>query len=150
MSMYSLPSKTHGELYFLDKKIYLSKLLNIFSQMVKEIDDHEHPGLAVNFPISTSQFSYFFTEIYISKVALIVFMYFICFRARNDDLVERMNGKMKKTEDTVETVASKIKLLEGEQEKMTSTIGGQKEIYLSRNISKIGVELVGQLKDIYI
>ena len=57
-------------------------------------------------------------------------MYFICYRARNDDLVERMNGKMKKTEDTVETVSSKIKLLEGEQEKMTSTIGGHKEIFL--------------------
>ena len=57
---------------------------------------------------------------------------------------------MKKTEDTVETVASKIKLLEGEQEKMTSTIGGHKDIFFSRNISKIGVELVGQLKDIYI
>ena len=35
-----------------------------------------------------------------------------------------MNGKMKKTEDTVETVNSKMKVLEIEQEKMTSTIGG--------------------------
>ena len=32
-------------------------------------------------------------------------------RARNDDLVERMNGKMKKTEDNVETVSSKICLI---------------------------------------
>ena len=46
------------------------------------------------------------------------------YSARNDDLVERMNGKMKKTEDTVETVNSKMKVLETEQEKMTSTIGG--------------------------
>ena len=51
---------------------------------------------------------------------------YIYLRARNDDLVERMNGKMKKTEDNVETVSSKIKLLEGEQEKITSTIGGGK------------------------
>ena len=33
---------------------------------------------------------------------------------------------MKKTEDNVETVSSKIKLLEGEQEKITFTIGGGK------------------------
>merc|ERR1712130_752832 len=54
-------------------------------------------------------------------------------RARNDDLVERMNGKMKKTEDTVETVSSKMKLLEGEQEKITSTIGDE--------VGKIGVNV---------
>ena len=55
--------------------------------------------------------------------------YNIRLRARNDDLVERMNGKMKKTEDTVETVSSKMKLLEGEQEQMASTIGGFQEIH---------------------
>ena len=65
----------------------------------------------------------------ITPPIVFISMYFICYRARNDDLVERMNGKMKKTEDTVETVSSKIKLLEGEQEKMTSTIGGHKEIF---------------------
>ena len=54
------------------------------------------------------------------------------YSARNDDLVERMNGKMKKTEDTVETVNSKMKVLETEQEKMTSTIGGMfKKIFES-------------------
>ena len=61
----------------------------------------------------------------------------IYLRARNDDLVERMNGKMKKTEDTVETVSSKIKLLEGEQEKITSTIGGHtNKFFISTIISK--------------
>ena len=59
---------------------------------------------------------------------------FYLLRARNDDLVERMNGKMKKTEDTVETVSSKMKVLEGEQEKITSTIGGDRSFcsYVSR------------------
>ena len=59
---------------------------------------------------------------------------FYLLRARNDDLVERMNGKMKKTEDTVETVSSKMKVLEGEQEKITSTIGGDRCIILFKCI----------------
>ena len=72
---------------------------------------------------------------------------FYLLRARNDDLVERMNGKMKKTEDTVETVSSKMKVLEGEQEKITSTIGGDRCIVARfvqmypDEVGKIGVSL---------
>ena len=47
-----------------------------------------------------------------------------------------MNGKMKKTEDTVETVNSKMKVLETEQEKMTSTIGGslRRQLHVSKDL----------------
>ena len=70
--------------------------------MVKKID--EHVQLAIQDSRSV-----------VLSVTLTRDLILVAYRARNDDLMERVNIKLKKSDETSSTVSKKVDELEGEQ-----------------------------------
>ena len=81
--------------------------------MVKKIDEH------VQLAIQDSRSVVF-------SVTLTRDLILVVYRGRNDDLMERVNIKLKKSDETSSTVSKKVDELEGEQR----NIGGLSETLL--------------------